>query len=71
MLKFLKLTHVFGTLTPIVAGWLVCFVADFVQLEEGSWSLQPPSSVFYFFSLSIFVLSSRNEKGFLIDSQPP
>ena len=23
-LKFLKLTHVFGTLTPTVAGWLVC-----------------------------------------------
>lgn len=23
-LKFLKLTHVFGTLTPMAAGWLVC-----------------------------------------------
>lgn len=70
MLKFLKLTHIFGILTAIVAGWLVCFAADFVQLE-GSWSLQSPSSVLYFFSLSIFVLFSSNEKGFLIDRQPP
>ena len=26
-LKFLKLTHVFGTLTPMVAGWLVCLLS--------------------------------------------